>query len=519
MKAKFTYLNLGRIYQGVIFLLWMSLSYATFASNSPYLKEETHCKRILKSLWEKQGGQAMPGLFIENIAVFGKPAEYDVKRKSIILDPRAYKLCLDVSKGKDDALAFLLAHELVHAYQHASFSYESPGFFVNSKSLKSWADSQKRRRRQMESKADIWGAILCYLAGYRVENSIPNFIEELYTAFELNEEDPLYDSKKERLAIAERAKEEAKKALQVYDMAIYLSLLQQHDKDTVLYQYLIRDFRSAEFYNNLGLSYAKSALPMLDKPYRSYPYPWVLDTESRLDKISKGKLSAEELLLKSITQFNKAIRSNPDYLPNRINRACVFHILSGNAGSNKAYFLQQARADLAFVQAKNTGPNQKRLTDKSRELLNILNGKTTAIAGSQRHSIEIPACSFMSLDGVDISKAYTLDRLKPDWKINLSFEEGIELFGKSLPQSHLLYYKANGMGKSLCFQKVSRTIGDAPAGVYQVGVTIPLSVRQKMRSSISPAQSTSYLIQDSQGLVYKVDARGKVLEWVLYREV
>ncbi|MEM8889323.1 MAG: hypothetical protein AAGD28_15200, partial [Bacteroidota bacterium] len=73
----------------------MSLSYATFASNTPYLREEVHCKRILKSLWEKQGGQAMPGLFIENISVFGKPAEYDVKRKSIILDPRAYKLCLD----------------------------------------------------------------------------------------------------------------------------------------------------------------------------------------------------------------------------------------------------------------------------------------------------------------------------------------------------------------------------------------------------------------------------------------
>ncbi|MEL6252488.1 MAG: hypothetical protein AAFR87_10805 [Bacteroidota bacterium] len=519
MKAKFTYLKLGFAYQAITLLLCFSMSCATFASNTPYLKEEIHCKKILKSLWEKQGGQAMPGLFMEDIAVFGKPAEYNIKRKSIIIDPRAYRLCLDVSKGKDDALAFLLAHELVHAYQHASFSYESPGFFVKSRSLRTWAEGQKRRRKQMESKADIWGAILCYLAGYRVEDSIPLFIEKLYTAFELNDEDPLYDSKKERLAIAERAKDEAQKALQIYDMAIYLSLLQQHDKDTVLYQYLIRDFKSAEFYNNLGLSYAKSALPMLDEPYRSNPYPWVLDTESRLDKINKGQLSAEKLLLKSISQFNKAIRSNPNYLPNRINRACVFHILSGNAGSNKAYFLQQARADLAFVQANNTGPEQERLWTKSSELLNIVNGKTKAIVATQRHSIEIPACSFMSLDGVDISKTYSLDRLKPDWKINLSFEAGIELFGKALPQSQLLYYKANGMGKSLCFQKVSRKIGDAPAGVYQVGSIIPSSVRQNLRRSVSPLQSTSYLIQDALGLAYKVDAKGKVIEWVLYREV
>lgn len=510
---------MGLVYQGILFLLMLSLSYVAIAGNTSYIKEEIHCKKVLKNLWEKQGGQAMPNLHIEDIAVFGKPAEYDVKRKSIILDPRAYQLCLKVSKGKDDALAFLLAHELVHAYQHASFSYESPGFFVKSTSLKSWAESQKRRRKQMESKADIWGAILCYLAGYRVENSIPIFIEELYNAFELNEEDPLYDSKNERLAIAKRAKAEAKKALEVYDMAIYLSLLQQHDKDTVLYQYLIRDFRSAEFYNNLGLSYAKSALPMLDEPYRSYPYPWVLDTESRLDKISKGQLSAEELLLKSISQFNKAIRSNPDYLPNRINRACVFHILSGNAGANKAYFLQQAKTDLEYVQRKSTGVAKERLQTKSRELLSILNGNTKPKTGSQRHSIEIPACSFMSLDGVDISKAYTLDRLEPDWKINLSFEEGIELFGKNLPQSKLLYYKAKGMGKSLCFQKVNRKIGHAPSGIYQVGSIIPLAIRQKLRSSVSPVQSVSYLIQDNQGLVYKVDTKGKVLEWVLYREV
>ncbi|MEM6800941.1 MAG: hypothetical protein AAF696_06025, partial [Bacteroidota bacterium] len=281
-----------KIYQIKVFTFLAFLAFGQAFAKDSYLAEQEHCKKILRKLWEKQGGQAMPSIYIESIAEYGKPAEYDIQRKSIIIDPRTYKLCIEVADQREDALAFLIAHELVHAYQHNSFSYSSPGFFVKSKSLRSWAESQKRRRRQMESKADIWGAVLCYLAGYRIEDSIPDFIEELYDAFELNEDDPLYDSKKERIAIARRAKEEVKKALQLYDMAVYLSLLQQHDKDTVLYQYLIDDFKSAEFYNNLGLSYAKLALPMLEEPYRSYPYPFVLDTESRLEKISKGRLGA-----------------------------------------------------------------------------------------------------------------------------------------------------------------------------------------------------------------------------------
>ncbi|MCB0838272.1 MAG: hypothetical protein KDD99_16475, partial [Bacteroidetes bacterium] len=132
------------------------------------------CQKILTKLWAKQGGEKMPSIRLANIAQFGKPAEYNSQKQEIIIDPRAYQLCLDVSNQKDDALAFLIAHELVHSYQHGASDYTSPGFFVKSGDLKSWAKEQKEKRKTMESQADVWGAILCYLCGYKVDHIIPD---------------------------------------------------------------------------------------------------------------------------------------------------------------------------------------------------------------------------------------------------------------------------------------------------------------------------------------------------------
>lgn len=487
---------------------------------------EARCERILEILWEKQGGQAKPGISIEPISEFGKPAEYDFKQRKIIIDPRAYKLCLEVSNQKDDALAFLIAHELVHAYQHRSFSYVSPGFFVKSTSLKNWAASQKARRKQMESKADIWGAVLCYLAGYKVENNIPLFIEELYDAFDLNEEDPLYDSKKERLAIANRAKKEVHKAIQVYDMAVYLSVLQAHDKDTVLYQYLIDDFKSAEFYNNLGLAYTKMALSSLKEPYKSYPYPFVLDTETRLEKVpSKGRLTPHKLLLKGISSYNEAIRLNPDYLANRINRACAFHMLSADAGGNKAYFLEQARKDLAYVQRYNekvyAGPASeiRTLHARAQDLLKIINTPQNSSPATYRAEIPIPTCSLVSMDQLDISNSSNLARITYDWKLSVSFEKGIEFSSKKLPHSQLFSFIDKMQGEGFFLQKITKRVANAPRNIFQVGSMIPAAAQSRMRKSVSILQGDRFFIQDQLGVVYKVGIDNRVIEWAIYREI
>ena len=314
------------------------------------------CENILKKLWAKQGGAQMPSIRIADISAFGKPAEYNTAKQEIIIDPRTYQLCLDISNQKDDALAFLIAHELVHAYQHKAFDYASPGFFVKKKSLKEWAQEQKEKRKTMETQADLWGAILCYLCGYKVDHIIPEFIENLYTSFNLADEDPLYDSKKERMDIAKRAQKKAQKSIELFDMANYLTLLQEYDKAIYVYDYLIEEFKTAEFYNNRGLAYLRIGLGKLGEPYSGLPYPFLLDTETQLDKaISKSRKIPAEILRQAIANFTQAIELNSGYPAARVNRAIAYHGLAEAEDLRRNEHISRAKRDLIFVHGLTLG--------------------------------------------------------------------------------------------------------------------------------------------------------------------
>ena len=490
---------------------------------------QERCQKILRNLWAKQGGKVMPKVVIEEIAEYGKPAEYDFKRKLIIIDPKAYELCMEMEDKGEDALAFLIAHELIHAYQHSAFNYSSPGFFVKTKTLQEWATGQKEQRLSMESKADIWGAILCYLCGYDVEEIIPTFISEIYNAFNLNEEDPLYDSKKERLEIAERAQQELNQSILLYEMANYLGVLQHHDKDTLIYQYLINDFKSAEFYNNLGLAYIQLALPKLEDPFRSCPYPLTLDTETRLEKAVKSrKLTPHELLSKSITTFNQIPQLTAHYLPMRINRACAYHMMTSFEADKKELYMLKANEDLNFVQRYS--PRAYGGDKKELDLLKY-NASFTAviISYSQYYGLEgkrthresgTPEYIDATLDGLNFAKSGSLEKLLYDWNRTISFADGVTVSGKQLPHSLIMRFKHGN--NQFFLQRVDQSISDFPAAmkkeIFQVGSVIPEDNRLDMRKSIMTLQGDYFLIHDARGVVYQVGDDFKVKSWAIFGE-
>lgn len=488
---------------------------------------EIRCETILRKIWEKQGGGEMPGIVIERISEYGKPAEYNFKRKTIIIDPKAYSLCVNMSRYGEDALAFLIAHEYVHAYQHQSLDYASPGFFVETKTLKDWAQGQKDRRRFMESQADIQGAILCYLCGYEVDNMIPDFVEDLYDTFELKEADPLYDSKNERMEIAYRAQESVDQYILQYDMANYLNILQHHDKDQVIYKYLIDNFRSAEFYNNLGLSYVGIALQeKLEVPFRHCPYPFMLDTETRLEQIgTKAKLPAIKLLEKSIENFDQAIALNADYLATRINRACTYHLLSSIETSQKSLYLQRAESDLTFVKRYKAGlfegrPEElERLKNNAHQVSAIIafpNMCKEKESRAYQPEAEINLQKFpWKVDGIDIREvAQNTGTLEYDWKSNLSFSDNISLSGLRLEHSYLLYYQnPSAFNSRFYLQKVFEPIPGLPKAIYQVGSAIPEAAQSQFRKSLPTLQGDIFLIHDKLGVVYRIGKNGKVKEW------
>lgn len=475
------------------------------------------CNHILKKLWAKQGGIDLPSIELVGIGAFGKPAEYNVRQQRILLDPKAYQLCMKLPNLGEEALAFLIAHELIHSYQHSSFDYQSLGFFVKTSSLKEWAKQDQIRRKKMETQADIWGAILCYMAGYKVEQSIPAFIDELYTAFNLKEEDPSYDSKHERLAIAKRAQAEVRKSIQIFEMANYLSVLQRHDKDTVLYRYLTDQFRSAEFYNNLGISYLRLALPKLDEPYRSLPYPFLMDTETRLKQaISKQKFDIGRMIRVGISQFDLIPDLNPSYEPAYLNRAIGYHMLSAVESSQKRAHLEEAKISLSKISSASYSSKVRIL----QELIHSIRVPKEFVRSFTETGDPTPIASI--IDNVDLSDGYALDELDYDWETTVSFAEGIVVSGIELPHSRLLCLEDKGRFSHVYVQQVQKRIPSLPRSlegkVYQVGTQIPGSKIAGLRKSLAIADGGYFLIDDRHGIVYKMNAMDQVNEWITWRE-
>lgn len=485
-----------------------------------YAQAEAQCSRILTRLWARQGGLEIPAIRLEPIAAFGKPAAYEVERRTIVIDPRAYQLCLDVVQGEEDALAFLIAHELVHAFQQRDLGYDSPGFFVQSTTLEEWAENRKRRWRDMETKADIWGAVLCYLSGYRVEEIIPAFIEDLYDTFELKDEDPLYDSRTERLAIAQRAQQDLKQALMLFEMANYLTVLQQYDKSIALYEYLISDFRSAEFYNNLGLSYIMMALPRLPAPYNTLPYPFTLDTETRLEQvIKKSQLSPAEMIRSGIEQFDAIDALTGEYLPMRINRAAAYHLLSGADPTEKSRYLQLAQADIDHVMQTaasvycGSEAELTRLKEKAQLMAAMIALPNIRPAGSSPRGLK-PAPR---------SERYSINEPGYDWRVDLSLGSRISVVGKTFNSSLLTLYENAEKEEGCYLQRITRymqAVDQKYKGqVYQVGAILPQPIPEKLRKSLPTLQGDYFLIDDHLGIVYKVNAAHRVQEWATYRTV
>lgn len=489
-----------------------------------------HCDRILRVLWAKQGTGIRPTVAIQSIGKYGKPAEYDFARKQILIDPKAYQLCMNLRKNSEDALAFLIAHEMVHAYQHEESGYEDLGFFVKMKSLKEWAMGKQTQRKHMESEADVWGAVLCYLSGYEVKTVIPTFIETIYDGFNLKSEDPLYDSKKERMQIARRAQAKVMEAIMMYETATYLSVLQYHDKDTMIYKHLIGQFKSAEFYNNLGLSYLFLALAKIEEPYASLPYPLMLDTETRLDKVMKGRpLSPKQLLMKGINNFDQILRLNPDYLPMRVNRASAFHMLSSVSGRRANICLNRARLDINFVEQydfrnyEGGAKEASRIRRNATIVSNIIENPTNGSSGVSRGSIEKPDYSPVkwNIDKVDLTNTRFLDQLTYNWKETISTRTNVSISGKIFDNSFLTVYRNEGNGDRVYLQRVTQYIpnGTSRSGLFTVGTMMPIHQRNQFRKSLPTIQGDYFLINDKDQMVYKLTADHKVKEiafvWVV----
>lgn len=296
----------------------------------------------------------------------------------IDLDTRTFKIGQTVSQGRDNALAWIIGHELGHfinkhgeinhfdqptmASVNRSFKVNStntprhPGFARPASNEEQVIDAFVKTRN--EGEADFEGAFLAFLAGYQPMEAGKELIEKIYsdTLGGLTANTPGYPSLADRKKIIEETSVELAKLRPIYESAMYLSSIGQYADAATLLEEISRKFESREVYNNIGVLHVLHCLQnMPDEKVKKYDFPLVYDADFRgphprfesfipkeFDFQIEGNMRTRrrELCKKTEVQlylekaeefFQKAIALDPDYAAVYLNlsiaqsiKACLY---------------------------------------------------------------------------------------------------------------------------------------------------------------------------------------------------
>ncbi|MCB0562123.1 MAG: hypothetical protein H6573_07145 [Lewinellaceae bacterium] len=491
-------------------------------------------EKVLFQLYQKAGraDKPLPSLIIseEN----KKVAAYYPARHQIVLDEKAYLLCRSMGKDSLDALAFILAHELAHAFQPAT-GRQSTNFLVYG--------IQNPTSNSQEKAADIQGAFTAYLAGYRIESIIPIVLERIYKAYGLwGSIVPGYPSFEERRNSAREVLAMARRLIDVFEAGNYLAVLEYYELAIACHTFLLDYYQGRDLYNNLGVLHLLQALNYYDEPTGRFAHPLELEGlsllralerqrgEAGLTEVEKEKRST--LLQSGLAYFRQALERDGSYLPAIGNAACALNLLGqpeeaiaflqrhqfrpGRPGNPEnlqmAYGIgcalkeDRQRAEAGFRQLSRSDNALYAL--QAQYNLDALNG--------QGFSFNPPAPFQLPADIVRTGKSLKLADAGQQLPLLLQPETGISLIQlTSGSRSHFSFWDATGSIVSLIRQNVSA--GTLPPIEIQE-VSSPLS-RQFFYNVIA-SPGGYYIRSDRDGLILKANREGAVEEivrWVRHR--
>lgn len=252
--------------------------------------------------------------------------------REIILEENAYDICVSFPDSLS-ALAMLLGHEIVHYYEKhdwvRQFSSDYGGQLAINASL---AALDERARN--ETQADYLGGFLAYAAGYEPYYFMDDFLGRVYQRYGLDPKLSGYPSLADRQAMARLAAARMQEMVDVFDMANLLVAMGDYDLARLYYQYILEQrFESREIFNNIGVLAFLEALAYFDAPEVSLAFPIELDLESRMrGRRGEGDEAArrqerERLLRYAISNFERATILDGQYAPALLNRACAHALL------------------------------------------------------------------------------------------------------------------------------------------------------------------------------------------------
>jgi hypothetical protein len=510
----------------------------------PFPKEYNWVKEVYDNLVHSMhyhGGKA-PQLSIsqdENMMAY---AIIDELGSEIGIEEKTLKVLEEFGERKKDALAAILAHELIHVVAHRE---ETDKFLTHFQV----GDELVEKHRALEAEADQLGILLGHIAGYKVIGFFPTVIERLYEEYEFPETLPGYPSlNNRRLSQNElRALEDKAK---IYEAANYYSLLGLHESAIGLYQYINNStdrYKIPECYNNIAVNYLMMALPYIPLKSPDLVYPLQIDLYSRLEIIRKSGSGDSETSSKIDSFLGNAqhalfevIKDNPKYAAAQINLACLYDIESkytlalehindiilyaegedyANAqlmkGIIHAHLGQQDPAEDAFKEAR-SGPyilpkehakaNLRRLR-KKKTLMPRINA--SSVWGNE------------VMDGVSLAEVGAYRDAGKIYDIAVSNQDPILNLGMMSMEHSQIYILRKEVNKKDDWYFMQVTDADYP-GISSQGIRIGDKEDKVIHTyggepkTIRFVSEGKALIYEEQGIVFIVNDKHEVIKWLVF---
>ena len=296
-------------------------------NNAVYIDAYKKIDRIYAKLIKAIGDtkQKKPKLEIWNSEKY--VAAFSKDKNLIFIETKALEICNSFDKDSDDALAFLLGHELAHFYQNHNWDM---GFATSFLTEKETFDSKCKN----EQEADTYGAFMAYLCGYNIFEVAAPMLEKVYTVYNVPEKINRYPSLEERKTVASKAKTKAKDLIRIYEFANYCTAAGRNIQAKTCYDYLLNFIKTKEIYNNAGL--ATLAIGLSNKECMKYPITLDLSKIITLRAGYEYFDGKKDLAEKAISYFRRAQNMDMNYIPARINKAIAYTLLDDPKGYDTA---------------------------------------------------------------------------------------------------------------------------------------------------------------------------------------
>jgi tetratricopeptide (TPR) repeat protein len=364
---------------------------------------------ILDKLYLAAGQFAVAKPKLELSKENGKGAAYFYAKNLIVLDEKTYDICVKMGKDSSESLAFILAHELSHAFQRQAKKGRTPSNFLA-------YDQAFEADTRSEKGADINGVFTAYLAGYRLAAVLPKLLNLLYDTYSLTGKTIKgYPDLDERRRSVSEVIEITNELIDLYETSSYLLAasncapkLNFYDQAITNYEYILQYYQGREVYNNLGVLYLYQAMDYYPQQQTDrFVYPVEIDAATLMNKIRGGpikdlslqeKLARMQLLNKATTYFMQAIALDRNFLTAKLNYVCAL-ALQQKPSDALAYFQKKK---LQKAVAKNSAISEKYKMAEAiiRAMLNdpttaeakltlLSNSKNQPVAAAARYNLEV----------------------------------------------------------------------------------------------------------------------------------